>query len=89
MLYFRLEPLLVLNPNVVHSHGQVSRELGQIGFDRSELDITIEQPQYLSQENRNRLSSFKSARSDRGLWKPDGRDGKPTYDDGTLLYVPK
>ncbi len=40
---------------------------------------------HLSEEQEHKLLEFKQVLQKDGWWSPDGINGKPTHDDGTLL----
>lgn len=42
---------------------------------------------HLTEKQLDLLDEFKERLEKEGWWKPDGVNGKPTHDDGTLLYV--
>jgi hypothetical protein len=42
---------------------------------------------HLTSLQEQRLQEFKERLQKGGWWSPDGVNGKPTHDDGTLLYV--
>jgi len=44
---------------------------------------------HLSEQQEQKLEQFKEVLEKEGWWKPDGINGKPTHDDGTLLYAPR
>lgn len=58
-------------------------KLSQVGTTGSQAGVL----NHLTEAQAHKLDQFKERLLKDGWWSPDGVNGKPTHDDGTLLYV--